>query len=73
MLQISLELVAMDKIVATSSPGGQCLPFRGRDAVPSLSLPYATSSLPSHLEVVGLIPETPEFFHIKITAKNCSK
>ena len=29
-LQISQELVAMDKIVAASSPGGQWLPVRGR-------------------------------------------
>ena len=63
----------MDKIVAASSPGGQWLPFRGRDVVPSLSLPYAaTPSLPSYLEVAGSIPETPEIFHFNIITINCS-
>ena len=36
---ISLELVAIGKTVAASSPGGQWLPFRGREAVPSLYHP----------------------------------
>ena len=30
MLQFSSELVAINKIVAASSPGGQCLQYRGK-------------------------------------------
>ena len=58
--QISLERVAINKIVTSSSPGGQWLPFRGRDAVPSLSHPIRTSSFITSSEVVGSNTETPE-------------
>ena len=42
--QISWEMVAINKIVTSASPVGQCLPFRGCDAVPSLSYPLRTPS-----------------------------
>ena len=42
--QISLEMVAINKIVTSASPVDQCVSFRGRDAVPSLSYPLHTPS-----------------------------
>ena len=66
MLQISFEVVAIDKIVTSLSPGGQWLPFRGRNAVPSLSNPYATVSLLCLLEVVGSNPNPSKNFSAEI-------
>ena len=45
MLLISLEMIVISKIVTYSSPGGQWLPLRGHDAVPSLSHPFCTPSI----------------------------
>ena len=72
-LQISIEMVAIDRIVTSQCPGGQWLPFRGRNAVPSLSSPYATVSLLCYLEVVGSNPDQARnFFTWKFIGKiNC--
>ena len=40
-----------------SSPGGQWLPFRGCDVIPSLSHPLHTPSFPSYPEVLSSNPE----------------
>ena len=45
MLLISLEMIVISKIVTYLSPGGQWLPLRGHDAVPSLSHPFCTPSI----------------------------
>ena len=46
-------MVAINKIVTSSSPGGQWLPFKGCEEVPSLSDPLSHTFFLSYPEVVG--------------------
>ena len=60
-LHFSLESVAINKIVPSSSPGGQWLQFWGHDAVP-----LRTASFLLIRRFWVQIPRHPKKFHIKI-------
>ena len=60
--------------MTSSSPGGQWLPFRGHDAVTSLSHPLRTPSFLPYPEVVGSNPKKPKTnFTSNLLRENCSK